>query len=400
MNILKLVNEYTEDAIAVRRELHQNPELSGKEVETTQLIRRELERYEVHILETNLKTGLIAAVGKKNSEKVLALRADIDALPMTEQSGLAFASKREGCCHSCGHDIHTAALLSCARVLKKMEDKIDGMVLFIFQPSEEGLSGAISVCDTGIFKEYQPQLIVGLHTWPDLPVGTVGVKKGSIMAAADSLKITVSGKGGHAAHPHKTVDPIMVSGYLITALQSVISRNVAPLDNAVITIGKMSAGTAVNIIPESVIMEGCVRTADPNVQVMIENRLKTLLPSIAEGFGAVCAVEYTKGVPAVVNDSAAVDLLKYSAQKAISPSNVIQLDKPSMGSEDFANYLKLMPGALFRIGTGNADPNSHVALHNAQIIFDEKAIAVGAHVMSQFALDFFYRMPNTPELQG
>lgn len=389
MRILNLVNEAIEDAIVIRRQIHQNPELSGEEIETTQLLHRELKNRGIHILKTNLKTGLIAAVGKNSSKKTLILRADIDALPMTERSGLAFASQRAGCCHSCGHDLHTAALLLCARVLKKMEDKIEGTVLFVFQPAEEGLNGALSVCGTGVFTDYKPQLIIGLHTWPDLPAGTVGVKKGPFMAASDSLKLTVSGKSGHAAHPHKTIDPIMVSGYLITALQSIVSRNVAPLDNAVITIGKVTAGTAANIIPESVVLEGSVRTADPEVQAMIEARLKVLLPSIAEGFGAVCTVEYAKGVPAVVNDAAIVDLLKLSAEKAIGPSNVIQLDKPSMGSEDFANYLKLVPGALFRIGTGNDDPNSHLALHSAQIIFDEKAIAAGAHVMSQFALDYF-----------
>ncbi|MEG0803701.1 MAG: M20 family metallopeptidase [Pygmaiobacter sp.] len=389
MSILELANEYNAEAIALRRNLHRNPELSGQEFETTALIRTELEKYGICILKTNLTTGLIAKIGLGRSEKTLMLRADIDALPMTEESGLSFASEQPGRCHSCGHDLHTAALLTCAKILKKAEAQIAGTILFVFQPAEENFGGAKSVCETGIFERYHPQMIVGLHTWPDLPAGTVGLKKGPFMAASDLLTITVTGKNGHAAHPHKAIDPIMVSGYLITALQTIVSRNVAPLDSAVITIGKMTAGTAANVIPERAVLEGSVRTADPEVQNAVEQRLRTLLPSIAEGFGAECTVDYIKGTPAVVNDTATVELLQRAAQQVLSPDQIVFLEKPSMGSEDFATYLQRIPGAIFRIGTSNEQLNSHCALHNAKIIFDEQAIMTGASVLSQFSQEFF-----------
>lgn len=281
------------------------------------------------------------------------------------------------------------ALLYAAKLLKKAENDITGRVLLIFQPAEEKLNGSKSVIDTGIFEKYHPQFIIGLHTWPEIPGGTIGIRKGPSMAASDSLKVTVHGKGGHGAHPHKSIDPICITGYILTALQTIVSRNIAPLDSGVITIGKITGGTAPNVIPDKVVLEGTVRSLDPSVRTLIQNRLETLLPSIAEGFGGTCEVEYQKGNPPVINDANVVDRIAQAGKEVLGEDHVIELEKASMGSEDFADYLEILPGALFRIGTCNADEKSHRPLHNSGIVFDEKGIATGAQVLAQTVWDAF-----------
>jgi amidohydrolase len=337
-----------------------------------------------------LKTGLVASIGQGQTDQCIALRADIDALPIQEQSGLPFASRNPGVGHCCGHDLHMTALLYAAKLLKKVEEEIPGRVLLIFQPAEEKLNGSQSVIATGIFETYKPQHIIGLHTWPDIPAGTIGIRKGPSMAASDSLKIVVHGKGGHGAHPHKSIDPVCITGYLLTALQTIISRNVAPLDSGVITIGKITGGTAANVIPDSVTLEGTVRSLDPAVRALLQKRLETMLPAIAEGFGGSCDVEYIKGNPPVINDSWTVDQIARAGAEVLGTENVVELEKASMGSEDFADYLELLPGALFRIGTRNEDEKSHRPLHNSGIVFDEKGIIAGAEVLAQTVWDIFH----------
>lgn len=385
-----LTDEEIQEAVAFRRQRHEQPELGYEEYKTTEALRQKLQSWGVEILDTNLQTGLVATIGQGKTEQCIALRADIDALPIQEQSGLPFASQNPGVGHCCGHDLHMTALLYAAKLLKKVEGEIPGRVLLIFQPAEEKLNGSQSVIATGIFETYKPQHIIGLHTWPDIPAGTVGIRKGPSMAASDSLKIVVHGKGGHGAHPHKSIDPVCITGYLLTALQTIISRNVAPLDSGVISIGKITGGTAANVIPDSVTMEGTVRSLDPAVRVLLQKRLETMLPVIAEGFGGTCEVEYSKGNPPVINDPWTVDRIAQAGTEVLGAENVVELEKASMGSEDFADYLELLPGALFRIGTRNEDERSHRPLHNSGIVFDEKGIVAGAEVLAQTVWDLFH----------
>ncbi len=385
-----LTDEEIQEAVAFRRQRHEQPELGYEEYKTTEALRQKLQSWGVEILDTNLQTGLVATIGQGKTEQCIALRADIDALPIQEQSGLPFASHHPGVGHCCGHDFHMTALLYAAKLLKDVEEEIPGRVLLIFQPAEEKLNGSRSVIATGIFEKYNPQHIIGLHTWPDIPAGTIGIRKGPSMAASDSLKIVVHGKGGHGAHPHKSIDPVCITGYLLTALQTIISRNVAPLDSGVITIGKITGGTAANVIPDSVTMEGTVRSLDPAVRVLLQKRLETMLPVIAEGFGGTCEVEYSKGNPPVINDPWTVDRIVQAGTEVLGAENVVELEKASMGSEDFADYLELLPGALFRIGTRNDDEKSHRPLHNSGIIFDEKGIVAGAEVLAQTVWDLFH----------
>jgi amidohydrolase len=385
-----LTSDEIQEAIAFRRQRHEQPELGFAEFKTTEALRQKLQSWGVEILDTNLKTGLVASIGQGKTDQCIALRADIDALPIQEQSGLPFASQNPGVGHCCGHDFHMTALLYAAKLLKDVEEEIPGRVLLIFQPAEEKLNGSRSVIATGIFEKYNPQHIIGLHTWPDIPAGTIGIRKGPSMAASDSLKIVVHGRGGHGAHPHKSVDPVCITGYLLTALQTIISRNVAPLDSGVITIGKITGGTAANVIPDTVTMEGTVRSLDPAVRALLQKRLETMLPAIAEGFGGTCEVEYSKGNPPVINDPWTVDRIAQAGTEVLGAENVVELEKASMGSEDFADYLELLPGALFRIGTRNEDERSHRPLHNSGIVFDEKGIVAGAEVLAQTVWDLFH----------
>lgn len=253
-----------------------------------------------------------------------------------------------------------------ARVLSSIRDELKGTVLFLFQPAEERLSGSQMVIDSGVFENYHPDFAVGLHCWPDIPAGTIGIRRGSFMTSSDTVKLTIRGKGGHGAHPHKSIDPVMTSAYILTELQTIISRTIAPLDSAVLTIGKITGGTAANIIPDEVVMEGTVRTVSNETRALMEEKIRQIVTHGAAAMGAECDIGYQKGVPAVVCDSHVVDLIEQAAAEELGADHVVTLATPSMGSEDFARYLEKVPGAMFRIGTRNDDPASSRPLHKPE----------------------------------
>lgn len=386
--IKELIGKYQEDAVSLRRRIHENPELSMKEINTTALVKQQLQQYGLALADVSFPSGAAAVLEGARPGKTLLLRADMDALPMEERSGLPFASKNPGVCHSCGHDIHTAVLLLCARILSQIREDMAGRLVFLFQPGEEQLKGARMVIQSGLFEQYRPDMVFGLHCWPELPAGTVGIRRGPFMASSDTVRITIKGKGGHGAHPHKSIDPITAAAYVLTELQTVISRSVAPLDSAVLTMGKFHGGTAGNIIPDEVVMEGTVRTVRNETRALMEQRIRKVAACGAEAMGAECQVEYTRGVPAVICDGHAVDLLEKAAVRELGHEKTVTLEAPSMGSEDFAGYLEIAPGAMFRIGTANENPASRLPLHNSGIVFDERAIAAGAAVMCRAAAEF------------
>ena len=386
--IWQKIENYREDALAIRREIHRHPELSMEEFRTTALVKETLAKYGIGLADVELPTGAAAILEGAAPGKTILLRADMDALPMEEKSGLPFASENPGACHSCGHDIHTSALLLAARILSGMREQLHGRIIFLFQPAEEKLGGSQTVIDSGLFKKYQPEIAVGLHCWPDLPGGTVGVRKGPFMASSDSVKITVRGRGGHGAHPHKSIDPITAAAYILTELQTIISRSVAPLDSAVLTMGKFTAGTAANVIPDEVVMEGTVRTVTHETRALMEEKIRTVAEHGALALGASCEVEYKKGVPAVVCDYGVTEQLERAAAAELGADKVLTLETPAMGSEDFARYLELVPGAMFRIGTSNENPATKLPLHNSGIVFDEEAIFAGAATFARFAAEY------------
>ncbi len=307
---------------------------------------------------------------------------------MEEKSALPFASQHSGVCHSCGHDIHTSALLLCARILSALEQPRRGRVILLFQPAEETGQGSKAVIDSGLLERYPPDLVLGAHCWPDLPAGSVGLRVGSFMAASDTLHIRVKGKGGHGAHPHKSIDPVVTAAYIITQLQSIVSRSIDPLESVVITIGTLSAGTVTNVIPDEVQMGGTVRIANGHMQPLVEERIRTICHSCAQAMGAECEVDYVHGMPALDCDAQAVSILERAAKAQLGEKRVAFLPRPSMGSEDFARYLTLAPGAMFRIGTANQSDQSRLPLHNAHIIFDEEAITTDAALFCRAAMDY------------
>lgn len=380
--INEYINEITEEIIAFRRSLHINPELSGLELKTTELIRSKLQENGIKSEIIDSGVGVTALIEGGQPGSTVAYRADIDALPMKENTGLSFESKNPGCAHSCGHDIHTAVLLGTALVLNKFKEQLKGSVRLIFQSGEENGTGAVSAIKYGVLDNPKVKYIVALHTWPDLPAGTIGLKKGSMMASSSAVSFKISGKGGHSAHPHKGVDPVIASAYTMTAIQSIVSRNISPLDSAVITFGKLEAGTASNIIPDYAVAQGTVRTLRPETDGLIERRIRDMVVNQAQSFGGSGEVEYKRVLPPVINDEHVIDVLENSSATSIGEKNIRWLEQPSMGSEDFAYYLERVPGALIRLGTHNESEKSRLSLHNSELIFDEKSVHTGIQFMS------------------
>lgn len=385
-----LVGQYLDEAIEIRRKLHVNPELGYEEHATTQLILSELARYGIEAARLpGLDTGVVATIRGGKPGRTVGIRADIDALPITEETGLPFASKNAGFSHACGHDIHTAALLLTARALGALKDTLCGNVRLIFQPAEERVTGAQRMIDTGFMTE-EPRCdsIIGVHTSPEYPSGSIGVIKGAANAATDSVSVTVKGVGGHGAHPYRCVDPIVTAAYLITQLQSIISRENPALQPAVLTFGTIHGGTVMNVIPAKVEMTGTLRTFSEESRHRIWDAIHRVSKGCCEAMRAEAEVHVEAGVPALINSGEVIDGIVAAAEKTIGADKVIRFENPSPGSDDFSRFLDFCPGAQFRVGTGNDLPESRIGLHSAKNIFDEGAIGVAAAVMAQYALDF------------
>lgn len=390
MDLKEYIHLYANHAVTLRRQLHQNPELSLKEFETTALIRRELESYGIPILDSGLETGLIAEIrgNKPGQGKTAAVRADIDALPVQEKTGETFSSQNQGVSHACGHDLHTAALLLAARSLNEMKDEFSGTVRLLFQPAEETGHGARMMLAHGAMENPCPDVILGVHTWPDTPAGMVGVRPGPSHASSDNITIKVKGKGGHGAHPYRCVDPIMVSAYLLTQLQTIISRELPMVESGVLTFGMIRGGTAPNVIPGEVELQGTLRTLNADWREKIIQSIHRISRSCCEAMKAEAEVTVTEAMPVLFNTPEVIDGIRTSARKILGEDCVCELPTASPGSDDFSCYLSYAPGALFRMGTGNEDPATHVGLHNGGNRFDERGIVAGASVIAQYLLDF------------
>lgn len=385
-----LVKQYTDEMIAIRRHLHENPEISNAEFKTTALIKEKLTEYGVEIAEIGLQTGVIGIIRGGKPGKTVAIREDIDALPMPELTGLPFASKVENVCHSCGHDIHTTVLLCCAKVLSEIKDELRGNVMLIFQPAEEGGYGAQQVADCKFYEVLQPDAFVGLHVSPLLECGQIGVKKGPVSASSDVFTIKVIGKGGHGAHPENFVDPIAIAGYMITQLQTVVARENHPSYPAVLTIGSIHGGKAYNIVPDYVEMGGTLRSLNPTYRQNMKEAIERICTSCAEAMRGRVEITWKSGVPTLVNDEAVVDGIIAAASEVLGEENIITLANASLGSEDFSVFFpEYGPGAQFSVGTRiPGEPSSMIGLHNAKNIFNEGSIDVGASVLIQYTRDF------------
>lgn len=333
---------------------HMTPELSYKEYETTASIKKILGQLNIQILDSSLLTGVIALIPGENHDSPIALRADIDALPITEQTNLPYKSRNDGVMHACGHDFHTTALLGAADILK--DKKLQRDVYLIFQPAEEAPGGARKVIETGLLKNVKEYFAI--HTSPDHKVGAIGIKKGPVMAAVDKFEIIIKGKGTHAGHPDKGVDPVVVSAAVIQSAQTIISRNTDPFEPGLVSITHIEGGNTWNVIPETVYMEGTVRTLSPDNRQLVKQRLEDIAVHTAKAYSANATVKWYEGPPAVINDTELVSKAKIAAKRA----GLIAEDTcESLGGEDFSYYLENAKGAFLRIGTGGNYPNHHPA---------------------------------------
>ena len=354
--------------------LHRHPELAMKERETTQYLRRILLGHGVRLLDTGLETGLIAVIGT-GATPVIALRADIDALPVQEQTALPYASQTPGLMHACGHDFHAACMLGAALLLKEREASLPGTVKVIFQPAEEVNRGAELMVATGLLNDVQ--LFLAGHTYPWYPAGTLGIRSGPVMASADRFSVRIRGKGCHAANPDMGIDPIPALGAVISAFQTVVSRRVNPFDGAVVSVTRVEAGNTWNVTPEAATLEGTVRAMTEAVRDGIRQSLEQLASDTARAYGCEAVFEYERGPAPVLNDAGVCDLATSVAREL---GLNVEVNPPSMIAEDFSRYLKLAPGTLLRIGTGGGYDN-----HHPSFTADPKALLPAARFFATLA---------------
>lgn len=376
------ISEFHPEITAFRRDLHAHPELGFEEIYTSARVKEALQRCGVDEVHTGIgKTGLVAVIkGQQSSSgKMIGLRADMDALPMTEHNDFAWKSSRAGMMHGCGHDGHVAMLVGAARYLAASRN-FDGTAVLIFQPGEEGFAGARVMIEDGLFDRFPVQAVYGMHNWPSMKPGTVGINPGPMMAAADRITIDITGRGGHGAHAYMTVDPVLVAGHIITAVQSIVSRNVKPIDSAVISLCAMHAGDmgAFSVVPGKATLVGTVRTFNPDVQDMIERRLNELCTAVALGFGATAAVHYERIYPATINSFDEAMFAADVAETLLGEDHVVRDMEPSMGAEDFSFMLQVKPGAYMRIGQGAENGVGSCFLHNSRYDFNDDILPLGA----------------------
>lgn len=386
--IKKLSDQYHPQLVEIRRYLHRNPELSYQEFETTKYIAGILEDLDIEV-DRPLETGCIGVLqGDNASDKVVALRADIDALAIQEKGKHKeeFISQFPGVAHCCGHDSHTANLLGAAKILSELRDSIEGTVLLIFQPGEEKLpGGARLLCETGYLQEKGVDVVYGLHTNPMMEPGQVGVRSGPTMARPDEFRIEIRGNGGHAAIPQNTVDPIVLASQVVNSFQTIISRNVNPTEPAVLTVGQITGGTTHNIIPEHVHMIGTVRTFSEDTTELIRSRMEQILKGITRSAGGDFTLEFNYGYPAVINTDWAAGRVRDVAEQVTGKENVVSVEEPIMAGEDFAFYQEHFPGAFFFLGSGSEQAGSLYSWHHPKYNVDEECLRTGAAMMASLA---------------
>ncbi|GAC1341581.1 MAG: M20 family metallopeptidase [Acetobacteraceae bacterium] len=367
--------------IVVRRDLHAHPELAFEEVRTAGVIAAELTRLGIAHQTGIGKTGVVATIAGGRPGPTLAIRADMDALPIHEQTGLAFASTTDGKMHACGHDIHTSTLLGVAAVLQGMAPQLSGTVRLLFQPAEEALGGAAAMIEDGAMQGVD--MALGFHNHPDMPVGRFGFVRGACLAASDRFDITVRGRSGHAAQPHDAIDPIVAACSLVTQLQTVVSREVAPIHPCVVTVGAIHAGTVANIIPDVCTLRGTVRTLHPQARERAEAAIRRLCAGLEAGMRVECDIDYTSGVPPLVNHDGMLDRTLVSVRAQFG--DVVEEGVPSLGGEDFALIANMVPA--FHLRVGSAQPGRGDKLHNSGYQPDEACIGLGVQALSRAAVD-------------
>jgi len=378
---------YSDQIVDVRRHIHANPELSYQEFNTAKYVASQLRAFGIEPTEGVATTGLVAEIkGRNPGRKTVALRADMDALPINEANNVSYKSKNPGVMHACGHDVHTSSLLGTAKILNEVKDQFEGTVRFIFQPGEEKNPGGASyMIRDGVLENPRPASIIGQHVFPLLPVGKIGFREGMYMASCDELYLKVIGKGGHGAAPDLAIDPIVIASHIIIALQQVISRNASPKQPTVLTFGKISGEGATNIIPNEVNIAGTFRAMNEEWRASALQKIKKMAESIAEGMGGKCEVDISHGYPYLENNPELTRKIKSAAAQYVGADNVVDIDI-TLGAEDFSYYSQVIPASFYRLGTRNEAKGITSYVHTPTFDIDEDALKIGPGLMAWMAL--------------
>lgn len=379
---------YKEEVVAIRRHLHAHPELSFEEFETSKYVCSKLDEFGIEYQDGFVKTGIVGLIKGKNPEKkVIALRGDMDALPIIEENEVVYKSTNEGVMHACGHDVHTSSLLGAAKILNELKDDFEGTIKLIFQPGEERLPGGASLMiKEGVLENPVPTRVFGQHVYPQLEAGKVGFKPGMYMASTDELFMTIYGKGGHAALPNLTIDPILIAAHILTALQQLVSRHSHPTAPTVLSFGKIIGNGATNIIPDKVELEGTFRAMDEQWRAEAHQKMIKMAQGIAEGMGGKCSFEIRKGYPYLVNDEEVTLRAKEAAIQFLGKENVVDLDL-RMTAEDFSYFSQAAPSCFYRLGVKNEAKHPQSGLHTSTFNIDEDAIETSIGLMAWLAVN-------------
>ena len=378
MKILPEIEKISEDLTSIYKDLHQHPELGFEEIRTSKIVQQKLSEFGVDELHPEIgKTGVVAIInGKNNDGRTIGVRADMDALPIEETTNLNYSSKTPGKMHACGHDGHTTMLLGAAKHLCETRN-FKGKAILIFQPAEEGLGGARKMLEEGLFKKFPCDEIYGIHNSPNGRHGEVSICQGKAMAGAAFFDVTINAKGSHAAMPHQSIDPIIISSTLVSQMQTIISRNIHPLENVVLSITKVHAGSAYNVIPESAILAGTIRYFSDEAYSLVEDRFKTICQGLEKTYGVEINIDLRNTFDVLFNDSKLCEQYMDAAEKIVGKDNIIRNATPATGSEDFADMLKHVKGAYCRIGHSGTEP-----LHSPKFVFDTNIIPIGASILA------------------
>ncbi|WP_094546333.1 M20 metallopeptidase family protein [Petroclostridium xylanilyticum] len=389
--IKKISKEIQEKLINIRRTIHMHPELAFEEHATAQLIYNYLKDLDIEVTPGIAKTGVVGLIRGNQPGKTVAIRADMDALPMTEENECEYKSTVPGKMHACGHDVHVTCLLGAAEILSRLKGKLNGNIKLLFQPAEEGVGGALPMIEEGVLENPKVDACIAAHVWPDIPAGKIVVKNGPIMASPDDFEIIIKGKSGHGAMPHAAVDPIVIGCHVVNTLQTIVSRKIDPLNPAVISICYFHSGTCTNVIPDTATIKGTARTIDPELRRKIASLIEETVAGVVKAMGGEYEFDFKYLYPPTINDDIITDVLANSASKIIGKSNILWGREPSMGGEDFAYFAEKVPSTFFRLGCGNPEKGITHPIHSTKFDVDEDCIAVGASILAQFAVDYLNR---------
>ena len=383
---------YEAEFTQVRQKIHQHPELGYEEFQTSDLVAEHLQSWGYKVERGIGGTGLVAQIKLGQSPRRLGIRAEMDALALTEMTGLPYSSQHPGVMHACGHDGHTTMLLFAARYIAEHR-QFDGTLNLIFQPAEEGGNGASRMMDDGLFERYPCDSVFGMHNLPGIPAGQLSFRNGAMLASADEVSITLTGRGGHGAMPHLSIDTTVAAASIVMALQTVVSRNVDPIQSAVISVGILHAGTAANVIPETALIKLTVRTLDPAARNLVEQRIRSLVQAQAESFNVRADIDYPPGYPVLMNAVAETDFARSVARTLVGPEGMIESGVAVMAGEDFAYMLARVPGCYLFIGNGTHIMEGGCSVHNPHYDFNDRLLSIGAAYWASLVEQF---LPMTP----